>query len=103
MGEPTPIPWDRFWRLPEDEVDEMRRKADRAKAAWDLLRKVDDVAIGLISEAPDINSGVAAKMLDILEATNVLREHLPIPAYIAPIKRWGGGPVEMDNWYWDRP
>lgn len=24
-----------------------------------------------------------------------------VPAYVMPVKRWAGGPPELDAWYWD--
>jgi hypothetical protein len=92
---------DRFSRLSETEVAEMQSKARAAEVAWNALRKIDDVAIGLIAGSSTTDRHVASAMQDVLDAANTLRDHLPVPAYIAPVKRWAGGPG--DNWYWDRP
>lgn len=28
-------------------------------------------------------------------------ERCDVPAYAMPVKRWAGGPPELDAWYWD--
>jgi len=94
----------RFTHLTEAQVAEMQRAYERAQEAWDLLAKIDSAAIDMMpsASAPGWGGVEHTKLLDILDATHKLRDHLPVPAYLKPVKRWAGGTPAMDLWYWDR-
>jgi hypothetical protein len=91
----------RFSHLTEDEVTSLQREAAEAqKVRDDIDRRAQD-ALDVICGRSDAMS-VEEALAQFKEATEEERE-APIPAYIAPVKRWAGGPPEIDAWYWDRP
>jgi len=54
-----------------------------------------------LSEA-EVTSMQEEALKDFQDAADE-RQRTPVPAYIAPVKRWAGGQIEIDAWYWDRP
>jgi len=92
---------DRFWKLTKDEVASMQKEAREAAALRaDLDRRcleATEVICGL-SDAMSVEEAQE----EYQKAADVLQK-APVPAYIAPVKRWAGGPPESDAWYWDRP
>lgn len=103
---------DRFWRIPEAEVLRLQRKAEQAEAMWKAHQEVIDRLLPKIGEsgweavwtAVNDSQGWAQWIgtgPDDPDAERKPLEPLPVGAYIAPVKRWAGGPPEMDAWYWD--
>lgn len=87
-----------FHRIPEAEVLRLFRKARQAQ----LIREAhNDVAVRAAAEIESERGEAAFRA--VVDSEQRFSPPLPVPAYIAPVKRWAGGDAEMDLWYWDFP
>ena len=95
---------DRFMKIEPSVVAAMHRKAEQAAI---MRAYVESCAHRAMADmrGDDVTPEVAARAVATWNAVvEVEREmNMPVPAYIAPVKRWAGGPATGDAWYWDRP
>jgi hypothetical protein len=91
----------RYLHMSEAEVIRLNRKADQAAAMRAYHQECADRAMA------DLRSGDYARFEAVwnalLESEQSIAPPLPVPAYIRPVKRWAGGPADLDAWYWDHP
>lgn len=103
---------DVFWLIPEPEVARLQRKAAQAQRMRDYVNECANRALSLItgSSAAPKELGLTTETAEMELGLAVFQAvvdceqklGLPVPAYIAPVKRWAGGPsLTTDNWYWD--
>lgn len=86
---------------PEAEVtrDQARYELwEAARAAREALTtKLVDIIVDPVSLPEDIEKATTA-----MERLSLVQDSMQVPAYIKPVKRWAGGPRELDLWYWDK-
>ena len=81
---------DRYWKLSKHEVSKRLTIAHKVQVARDALADLAATAIFM-------------ERWDLLPRITKVEEDMLIPAYIRPVKRWGGGDQDADCWYWDLP
>lgn len=91
----------RFWKMTKEEVAALQKEAREAAA---LRADIDRRCL----EATEVICGLSDAMtveeaLEAFQAAADEKQKAPVPAYIAPVKRWAGGNVDRDAWYWDYP
>ncbi len=91
----------RFWKLTEAEVTSMQEEARKATALRADINRRRQEAMEAICGLN--NSMTVEEALKAFRAADDEEREIPIPAYIAPVKRWAGGKADLDAWYWDRP
>lgn len=93
---------DRFWLLSPAQVFDMLEAAEQARAIRADIATRARAALDAADRAP-FGSPEWEAAMDRWLATDMERDNAPIAAYLQPVKRWAGGPPELDAWYWDRP
>ncbi len=91
----------KFWKLSEAEVAFLQEEARKATILRADIDRRCQAAVDVIcgrSDAMTVEEALVA-----FEAAVAEEKAAPVPAYIAPVKRWAGGPPDIDAWYWDRP
>ena len=91
----------RFTRLSPEQVFSMFEAAEAASRAKvdrdERARAALDDAWRAVNGSPEWEAAMEHWL-----AVDMERDTAPVAAYLAPVKRWGGGPAILDNWYWDR-
>jgi len=89
----------RFTRLSPAQVFEGLERAEVARQERAALSEEIAAAFASAIALPalEIDKGIE-RWAALWDA----RERLPVSAYISPFRRWAGGPVELDAWYWDQ-
>ena len=91
----------RFTRLSPEQVFAALEAAEAARLARAdherRARAALDDAERAVNGSPEWEAALERWL-----AVDMERDTAPIAAYLAPVKRWSGGPAVLDNWYWDR-
>jgi hypothetical protein len=108
------MPDHRFTRLSREQVLRMERLYVQAKVMRAYCDEVRARAVDMLVNGEGLTPLVERMMDAESMACGITRcpcgqdtaptspGMLPVPAYEKPVKRWAGGPPELDAWYFDR-